>query len=148
MTNTEITAGLRQMADDMDFAMAPAGYYADEIALLGRAADLIDSMPAGWQPIETAPKDRPILAWCDHEADPYFEEDSGRLTLYGGHVEVMSHAPTGYHIVEWGGAYEDSWEDGGAHMPDWWFVAGSDFECAANPTHWMPLPAPPIKEES
>lgn len=101
-----------------------------------------------WQPIETAPKDRPILAWCDHEADPYFEEDSGRLTLYGGHAEGLSHAPTGYHIVEWGGAYEDSWEDGGAHMPDWWFVVGSDFECAANPTHWMPLPAPPIKEES
>ena len=22
-------------------------------------------------------------------------------------------APTGYHIVELGGAYEDSWEDGG-----------------------------------
>lgn len=27
-------------------------------------------------------------------------------------------------------------------------IAGSDFECAANPTHWMPLPAPPIKEEN
>lgn len=39
-------------------------------------------------------------------------------------------------------------ERGGGHMPDWWFVVGSDFECAANHTHWMPLPAPPIKEES
>lgn len=27
-----------------------------------------------WQPIETAPKDRLILAWCDHEADPYKEQ--------------------------------------------------------------------------
>ena len=50
---------------------------------------------------------------------------------------------------------EDKWKAfavghffAGAHMPDWWFVAGSDFECAANPTHWMPLPAPPIKEEN
>lgn len=101
-----------------------------------------------WQPIETAPKDRPILAWCDHEADPYFEEDSGRLTPYGGHAEGASHAPTGYHIVEWGWCLRSSWEGGGAHMPDWWFVVGSDFECAANPTHWMPLPVPPIKEES
>ena len=93
------------------------------------------------QPIETAPKDRPILVWCDHEADPFIggKTADGRdfLTLYAAHSEGMSHAPTGYHIVEWGGAFDDSsWEYTGASLPDWWFVAGSDFEVAANPVLW------------
>ena len=103
-----------------------------------------------WQPIETAPKDQPILAWCDHEADPFVvDRDTGRLTLYAAHGEGFSYAPTGYHILEWGGAFDDtSWEDfhQAAHLPDWWFVAGSEFEVVANPTHWMPLPEPPKKE--
>lgn len=97
--------------------------------------------PSAWQPIETAPKDRPILAWCNHEADPYHEGE--RLTLYAAHAESLGHAPTGHHIVEWGGGWADSIDDGGGWLPDWWFVAGSEFETAANPTHWMPLPEPP-----
>ena len=98
-----------------------------------------------WQSMDTAPKDRPILAWCDHEADPFTtgKTDDGRttLTLYAAHYEGLSHAPTGHHIVEWGGAFDDStWESPGAHLPDWWFVAGSEFEVAANPIKWMHLP--------
>lgn len=101
-----------------------------------------------WQTIDTAPKDRPILAWCDHEADPWeagrTPDGRRRLTLYAAHAEGMGHAPTGWHIVEWGGAFDDStWEEPGANLPDWWFVAGSEFEVAANPTHWQPLPEPP-----
>jgi hypothetical protein len=99
-----------------------------------------------WRPIETAPKDRPILAWCDHEADPYYEDRAGvRVTLYAAHYEGTSYAPTGYHIVEWGGAWDDrTWEyPNEGYIDDWWFVAGSEFEVAANPTHWMPLPPPP-----
>lgn len=99
-----------------------------------------------WQPIETAPKDKPILAWCDHEADPYVDDEkSGRLTIYGAHAEGLSHADTGLHILVWGGGYDDRsyFEPNGGNLPDWWFVAGSEFECAANPTHWMALPAPP-----
>ena len=96
---------------------------------------------ADWQPIETAPKDRPILVWCDHEADPWVRESppwgGSSLTLYAAHSEGMSHAGTGYYIVEWGGAFDDSnWEYDGGHLPDWWFVAGSDFEVAANPIKW------------
>jgi hypothetical protein len=102
------------------------------------------------QPIETAPKDRSILAWCDHEADPLFagKTADGRtiLTVYAAHGEGLSYAPTGYHIVEWGGAFNDStYEYSGASLPDWWFVAGSEFEVVANPTHWTDLPQPPTR---
>lgn len=109
------------------------------------------------QPMETAPKDTPILAWCDHEAgldeqdryddeqDRYNEERGNksphRLTLYLGHAEGIMHAPTGWHIIEWGGSWDDSnHEYQGGYMPDWWFVAGSEFEMAANPMCWYPLP--------
>lgn len=90
------------------------------------------------------PKDHPILAWCNHETEPYHLGD-GRLTVYGAHAEGLSHAPTGFHIVEWGGAFDDrTWEyQNGAHLPDWWFVAGSEFEVVANPTHWCELPDKP-----
>jgi len=105
-----------------------------------RVADLVEAAIIG-HPIGTAPKDRPILAWCDHEADPRSLDDTGKkLTLYAAHAEGLSHAPTGYHIVEWGGAWADSQEDGGGNLPDWWFVVGSEFEQAANPVRWWPLP--------
>ena len=98
---------------------------------------------SGWQPIETAPRDgTPILGWCVHAADPYFAGPTS-LTLYGAHVEGLSHVADGPHVLVWGGGWQDSWEDGGGNLPDWWFRLGSEFEEAANPTHWQPLPAPP-----
>jgi len=104
------------------------------------------AMPAGMQPIKTAPKYRPILAWCDHEIDPYVaDEQTGRLTLYAAHAEGLSHAPTGFHIIEWGGSYNDgTWEyPSQSYLSDWWFVKESDFEKAANPIYWMDLPVVP-----
>jgi len=92
-----------------------------------------------WKKIdENTPKDRPILAWCVHEADLYFREDGG-LTLYGAHVEGLSHVMDGPNIIVWGGSWEDCEEDGGGYLPDWWFQCGSEFECAANPTHWFDI---------
>lgn len=93
------------------------------------------------KPISEAPNDRPILAWCDHEADPYVEDEvKGRLTLYAAHYEGLGHAETGWHIIEWGGGFSDCEEDGGAYLPDWWFVRGSEFEVAANPICFYEMP--------
>lgn len=81
-----------------------------------------------------------ILAWCRHEDDPYVEnEETGRLTLYAAHAEIGDHADDGPHVLEWGGAFDDShWEDTfSSSLPDWWFVSGSDFEKPANPVSWF-----------
>ena len=99
-----------------------------------------------WQPIETAPKDKPILAWCNHAADPYVEDaEAGRLTTYGAHCEGLSCASDGYNVVEWGGETSEYGDYGERlySIPDWWFVVGSNFEVVANPTHWQPLDPPP-----
>lgn len=104
-----------------------------------------DSSPQ-WQPIETAPRDgRPILGWCNHDADPYWEEEGKRMTVYGAHAEGLSRVSDGPHVLVWGGEYSEyEWETGtGFTIPDWWFRAGSEFEEVANPTHWIPIPALP-----
>lgn len=102
-----------------------------------------------WQDISTAPKDgTPILAWCDHASDPGFRETGGSssLTLYAAHAEGLSHVDDGPHVLVWGGGWADSVDDGGGWLPDWWFQFGSEFEVAANPTHWAPIP--PVSEIS
>ena len=100
-----------------------------------------NNLPTGWLPMESAPKNRAILGWCQHEADPYYLEDGKRLTLYGAHAEGVGHAADGPNIIEWGGAFDDStWEAPGASLPDWWFVANTDFEVVANPIAWLPIP--------
>lgn len=90
------------------------------------------------QPMDTAPTDRPIVAYCKHSADPGPDED-GRLSLYMGHAEGLSHVEDGWHVLVWGGAWDDrSLEDPGAGwMPDWWFANDGTFEVAANPIGWL-----------
>ena len=72
-----------------------------------------------WQPIATAPKDgKPILARCQP-----------------AYVETGKHMPFDYQAVVWwrGHRFKDSqWK---------WRIHHND--SAAEPTHWMPLPAPP-----
>lgn len=109
-----------------------------------RIDSLSDQLRDTWagHPMDTAPKDKPILAWCDHAADPYFLEEGKRLTTYGAHAEGQMHAEDGFQIVVWGGEVAESdWETGHvAAIPDWWFVAGSDWEVVANPVRWWKLP--------
>lgn len=101
----------------------------------------VNGMP--WRPIDSAPRDgTPILAYCVHEADPYY--DGNRLTDYGARAEGMSHVEDGPQVVAW---YEGEWISDGPElesywMPGWW-VAFHDPEVAANPTRWLPVPPAP-----
>lgn len=101
--------------------------------------------------MDRAPKDgRPILGLCVHGADPYLEdEQKRRLTVYAGHAEGVGHVPDGPHVIQWGGAFDDStYESPGAYLPDWWFQYGTDFEKAANPVAWAPIPEFSLEENT
>lgn len=99
---------------------------------------------AEWQPIATAPKDKPIIGWCVHEADPYHDESTGRLTDYGCYCEAYSRVTDGPNVLVWGGGDSDydEWSGRTITWPDWWFRFGSEFEEVANPTHWIPITEP------
>ena len=90
------------------------------------------------KPMSTAPTNCPIVAYCKHGADPGPDEN-GRLSLYMGHAEGLSRVEDGWHVLVWGGAWDDrSLEDPGAGwLPDWWFVNDGTFEVAANPIGWL-----------
>ncbi|WP_323016396.1 hypothetical protein [Castellaniella sp.] len=93
-----------------------------------------------WQGMESAPHDRPILAFVDDSSAPY-EEESGILTVYRAHTEAFGGATTGFHIIRWGGEYDGGEDEGYCHIPDWWFVDdGGDFETPAYPICWMSIP--------
>lgn len=72
----------------------------------------------GWQPIETAPRDRRVLLW-----GRYWSDGQG----------WFSDALSG-----WWSAELERWEaNGGLHS----------YSFGVRPTHWMPLPAPPQTKE-
>lgn len=99
-----------------------------------------------WQPIATAPTDgTAILAYCQHDADPYIVDNAGRfLTEYGCACEEWAHVEDGVHVVyRVHEENEGDWESGYYTIPGYWAADGSEGEVAANPTCWMPLPAPP-----
>ncbi|QIB67756.1 hypothetical protein G3T16_18795 [Kineobactrum salinum] len=86
--------------------------------------------------MSTAPKDRPIVGLCRHDADIYVL-DSGLLTTYGAHAEGLDYADDGPHVIVWGG--ENEYFDGG-HIPAWWFLQYSNWETVANPIAWLSIP--------
>lgn len=93
--------------------------------------------PLSLQPMPTAPTNCPIVAYCKHDADPGPDE-TGRLSLYMGHAEGLSHVEDGWHVLVWGGAWDDrTHEYDGGWMPDWWFLSDGNFETAANPIGWL-----------
>ena len=113
-----------------------------------RALPAIEPAPA-WQPIETAPKEKDILVWYDNEADSYYcPENPSKLTDYAAWADGGPFMDgSGICIAKW---HESFWESvdeygGGYWLPAYWFAhQGDDYECVVNPTHWMPLPAPPV----
>lgn len=74
------------------------------------------------------------------EADPE-RESRYVLTIYGAACESGGHLQDGPHVIEFGGAFDDStWEyPNQASMPDWWYLSNSEFEIPANPVYWMPI---------
>lgn len=94
-----------------------------------------------WRPMKSAPKDRPILAWCVSDCCEPPCGTGSSLCLFHAHAEGLSESELGPHVVVWGGSFDDStWEyPNGAYLPDWWFRFGSDFEEAANPIAWKPI---------
>jgi len=83
-----------------------------------------------------APKDQPILAWCDNSM---CDCARARGCLYHAHADGLSHVEDGPHVIEWGGSFTDTGEYGEvlAEMPDWWFRWDSEWEVAANPIAWQ-----------
>ena len=81
-----------------------------------------------WQPIETAPKDG---TW---------------VLLYGGKDVGWYGDDTIQTIVTafWRPSYYRRTDDQGQWMYTWW--EGDWRSEMADPTHWMPLPTPPIDE--
>lgn len=105
----------------------------------------------GWQPIETAPRDQPILVWYDHDADPYGDpQQPGKITAYAAHAEGGDFlSGKGISIAHWSDGW---WEHEGwdALQPEYWlpgvWFAWLDGDCmdqVVNPIFWMPLPEPP-----
>lgn len=101
-----------------------------------------------WKTIDSAPQDgTPILGWCRHDADLYYDDNDDSLTPYGCHCEGLNHVSDGPHVVLWVDDYQDGdWENGYITIPGWWFRDDSDFEVVANPTHWMSIPEEPKPE--
>lgn len=97
----------------------------------------------------TAPLDRPVLVYFDHDADPGCEDvECRRLTTYAAHCEGLSHrVGKGICVAEFGGAYHEDLSGEGwgpyASVPAWWFVEGSDFEVALFPLAWQEVPSAP-----
>jgi hypothetical protein len=99
--------------------------------------------------MQTAPKDRPILVWHDHDSDPYYGEDESHLTVYGAHCEGMTTRPgKGYCVAVYGGGVDqdESGEGWGpwTYIPDWWFDAYSEFEIPLAPLGWAELTEPEL----
>ncbi|WP_248885816.1 hypothetical protein [Acidithiobacillus acidisediminis] len=99
-------------------------------------------LESGWLPMESAPKNVPILGFCIHESDPDVDgAGEGKISTYAAHAESLSHVPDGPHVLVWGGEYEEvDWDSGaGFIIPAWWFRFGSDFEEPAAPIAWRPV---------
>lgn len=71
-----------------------------------------------WQPIDTAPKDSSKILGFLGDGDDFYG---------AGEIE----------IIEWGDHYE--------YGSGWLISREEQFAAWCNPTHWMPLPTPPLE---
>lgn len=80
---------------------------------------------AGWQPIETAPKDGTSVLLLIGDADHALHDDTYAVSI-------------GSYGVEGGPEYDPTWNFAG-----WCWTHDHYTRGEGTPTHWMPLPLPP-----
>lgn len=102
-----------------------------------------------WLPMNTAPKGEDVLVWYEHAADPYQDpHNPGKLTSYAAWAENGDFLDGGgITIAKWHPPHFESEDDygNGYWLPEAWFaLENGDYERVCNPTHWQPLPAPPL----
>lgn len=94
------------------------------------------------QSIDSAPKDRPFLAFCGSDEARYIDEND-ELTDFGLLAEDYPEA-IGFHVVDWV-AEEYVLEYGTYYrIPGWWFVQGVDGYNVVYPILWWELPPSPL----
>lgn len=110
-----------------------------------------------WQSIDSAEKDEtvPILVWFDHDADTCNDpRDMMRLTDYAANAEGGDYlSGKGVALAVWRNGYPESegWESGDSYwVPGGWFawLNGDATDYAVNALWFMPLPTPPVDEDS
>ena len=77
-----------------------------------------------WQPIETAPKDKPILGYGIWQGEIFGVVSEPAIDIIQGGPGQRT-----YHCVG-----EEGW---------WECLTGDAYACWLKPTHWQPLPEPP-----
>jgi len=92
-----------------------------------------------WQPIDTAPKDRPITVWCKHST----ETD----TVYDKLCKECCEASDGVQVVEWG-RFPDTANSTYREVKylEWWGLADNERYTPANPVMWIDLDEPDMAE--
>lgn len=104
-----------------------------------------------WQPIANAPKDRPVLVYYDHSADPYHDpENPNRITDYAANADGVGFVPGhGQIVAMWCDGYheDDGYESfsGSYWVPGGWFpcINGEPQDDVCNALFWRELDANP-----
>jgi len=104
-----------------------------------------------WKPIASAPKDRPVLVYYDHNADTYYDTENPHcLTAYAANADGVGYVPGyGQIVAMWSDGYheDDGYEDptGGYWVPGGWFpcINGEPQDDVCNALFWRDLDADP-----
>lgn len=91
----------------------------------------------GWQLIDTAPKDVPILTWCTKMATELY----GVIDVPGGFCAVLNSnnfEGTSVEKPNYGPSLEPGEPDG-----NWWSIPSEYYGVWVWPTHWQEAPQPP-----
>ncbi len=121
----------RKVSPDLSWERLSPSSKAKWISRAERALAAIASTPdSAWQPIETAPKDGMLIIGCE-------------LNTYGKWRRYITHFTA---TVPWSEQWLFDHDEETEYCPAGWFTDTSDDEIvtSCHPTHWMPLPKPPI----